>query len=170
MPESLFHKGLQRYSKRDSGTDLLLCILRNFTFFTEHLWTTVCYSKCITMYVCIFYLKSMHKIVYALHLCSSPIKKNGWHGKCSVKIRSGKCSLWYIKRIWKWQYQHTDTKINLFTWYHYSVLRYHFLSLIQVARIQDLLEQSQSLFWSSCFAFVKQLTYSLASFSLYTFI
>ena len=45
-------------------------------------------------------------------------KKDTW--KSQVKTYSGKCSAWYMKIIWKLQYQFPDAQINWLMGYHNS--------------------------------------------------
>ena len=40
------------------------------------------------------------------------IKKKGKHGTYNVTINVGKGTAWYMKTIWKWQYEFADGKIN----------------------------------------------------------
>ena len=43
------------------------------------------------------------------------IKKKGIHGSYRVNVHSAKCNAWYLKIIWKLQYQFPDDEIKWFT-------------------------------------------------------
>ena len=55
------------------------------------------------------FLRNKEELLDKHRLLSSAIDKS-IHGNYKVKTHSGKCSAWYMKIIWKLQYQFADPK------------------------------------------------------------
>ena len=89
----------------------------------------LCYSKCIALHFQPLYLvrlidrwSTFHETrvnrLNEEHLLSRTTnKKKGKHVKYNVKVHSGNCSAWYMKRIWTLQYEFADARINWFPWH-----------------------------------------------------
>ena len=73
------------------------------------------------------------------------VKRKGKYGKFSVGIHSGKSSIWYVKRIWKLQYELADSRINCL---HDSTTRRHLyvLALLRFDIVENIADFGVLLF------------------------
>lgn len=76
-------------------------------------------------------LRKQRRIVWLTRCFWSAIDKRR-HGNCRMKAHSEKCSAWYLKIIWKLQFQFADARLNWLTWLHNSsaFIRYSLFNIL----------------------------------------